>query len=115
MRMKRYKLRDGINSHDLAKLGFKDGSWLEENKNRLVMSKRIRLVGRIELNIIIPMEDEFDDFKDILVLDDEFCQPYTPFYGKNYGAEIEHFKFLETVIDHYNQAMGTLGIFEEKQ
>ena len=115
MRIKRYVLRENVNSDDLDKLKFKSGSWQIAEKDKLVMSKCIPLFDSIELHITIPLEKEFDDFDDILVLDNDFCQPYTPFYGENYGREIEGFKFLERVIERYNQAMDGLGIFEEQQ
>ena len=57
--------------------------------------------------------NEWDDFYNILILDEEFLQPYTPFYGDNYGKEITNFPALEGVNKNYNKFMSSLGIFEE--
>ena len=46
-------------------------------------------------------------------MDEDFGQPYTPFYGDNYGKDIDNFPVLEMVIAKYNRFMSSLGIFEE--
>lgn len=77
------------------------------------MSKFINLYDSIELHITIKTNPiKFDDFEDTLVLDDDFCQPYTPFYGDNYKKDVKDFPFLEKVIDRYNQVMNSQGVFE---
>lgn len=110
-RINNYKLKDGITKVDLLELGWKKGSWLD--KNLECVSKFMVLNGSIEINMRVrtnPMD--FDDFEDILVLDADFCQPYTPFYGDNYKKDVADFEFLENVISRYNQAMDMQGIFE---
>lgn len=108
-----YKLKDNITRRDLIELGFKEGNWQSKYKDIECVSKSIMLFGDINLNICIktnPME--FDDYEDVLMLDDAFCQPYTPFYGDNYKKEIAGFRFLEKVIDKYNEAMDSFHIFK---
>jgi len=114
MKINNYKLKHNINIGDLKKLGFKEGSWLGEYEGVDVMSTDIGLISGIELHIAIRIDNmEFDDFDDILVLDSEFCQPYTPFYETcNYKKEVTNFKFLKKVIAQYNKTMDSLSIFE---
>ncbi len=108
-----YKLKEGITAEDLDKLGFYKDYWLNEDKDRDCMGKTMMLIGDMELNMYISIDTmEFDDFKNVLVLDSDYCQPYTPFYGENYKKDITDFDFLEKVIDRYNQAMDLQGIFE---
>lgn len=66
---------------------------------------------------------KWDDFDYVLVLDDDFGQPYTPFYSflsrqeyaKETGAEFdeEPFPFLKKVIDRYNLEMEKLPYLEK--
>ena len=49
----------------------------------------------------------------VIVLDDDFCQPYYPFYD-----ETQDFKMVNLVIRKYNEAMDelvSLGILNEKE
>ena len=113
MKANSYKLKDDVTMEQLIELGFKDGSWLVEDKSVECVSKSIGLGDSIELNLVIktnPME--FDDYEDVLVLDDDFCQPYTPFYGDNYKRDIKDWNFLEKVIRRYNEEMDKSDIFE---
>lgn len=113
MKANSYRLKDEITRERLIELGFKDGSWLTEDKNTECVSKSIMLGNDIELNLVIktnPME--FDDYEDVLVLDGDFCQPYTPFYGDSYKKNIKDNAFLMNVVKRYNEEMNKLGIFE---
>lgn len=109
-----YKLKEGITKEDLDKLGWREGSWQRQYKDVECISKFIPLNKDIEMSIVIKTNPiEFDDYDDILVLDDMFCQPYTPFYDEdNYKEDVTNFPFLEKVINKYNQAMELQGIFE---
>lgn len=109
-----YKLKNNITKDDLLVLGFKEGSWQSQYKDIECLSKSIELVGSIYLYITIktnPME--FDDFVDILVLDDDFCQPYTPFYGDNYKQNIDDYSYLQRVVSRYNQVIDLCGSFKK--
>ena len=56
---------------------------------------------------------EWDDFSFVLVLDDDFGRPYTPFYGKNYKKDIQDFPCLEFVIEKYNEFMDSFDFLCE--
>lgn len=111
-----YKLKNNVTKEYLLDLGFKEGSWQSEYKNIHCVSKNIQLIESIELHITIrtnPMS--FNDFEDVLVLDEDFCQPYAPFYGKNYKKLNDDYGYLQKVISRYNQAMDLQGVFEKSE
>jgi len=111
-RAKSYKLKDSITVDDLLSVGFREGYW--NYKDGECVSKRIQLVDSIELELFVktnPMN--FDDFENVVVMDSDFCQPYTPFYGDSYKQMIEGGSYLTEVIKRYNEVMDTLNIFEE--
>ena len=70
-----------------------------------------------EISIIIAFDssdlESWNDFDNVLVLDEDFCQPYTPFYGDNYKKEVSDFPFLEWVISEYNALFDSLPVFEK--
>lgn len=108
-----YKLKNNVTERDLLDLGFKKGSWRGCDKGLDVVSKMVNLYGSIDLSIFVKTNPvSFDDFNDTEVIDFDFGQPYTPFYGKNYKKDVVDFEFLEAVVDRYNQAMDIEGIFE---
>lgn len=68
----------------------------------------------ITLNIVFPEDlSKWNDFDYVLVLDDEFGQPYVPFYDYMSGRIKETFPFLEAVIISYNEIMSSLPYLEE--
>ena len=70
-----------------------------------------------EISIVIAFDssnlESWNDFDNVLVLDEDFCQPYTPFYGDNYKKEVSEFPFLEWVISEYNALFDSLPVFEK--
>ena len=61
----------------------------------------------------LPDLDVWDDFNNILVLDEEFGQPYTPFYSENYKKDIKYFPVLESCIRQYNDFLDSFDFLEE--
>ena len=108
MKINRYKLKDGITIDNLKKIGFS-----EYDNEGNVLKQNFHLIDEIEVDIIIPTDlVKFDDFKNIDILDMDFCQPYTPFY-EYWNKEVTGFKFLEKVIKRYNEVMDSIGVFEK--
>ena len=112
---KEYILNDKLKIKTLKKNDFKEGGFMKNvpapkyfyNKN---------LIDDIQLHIEISINPDgtfsFDDFDNIIVLDDNFCQPYYPFYTSD-----NDFPYLNKVIKKYNKAMDELienGILKEK-
>lgn len=116
MKIKKFKLKDNITEKDLIALGFKNGgSWVKKDAE-LCLSVYFEYNDMFEYSIHIAFSsniNDWNDFDNILVLDEDFCQPYTPFYGDNYGKDVHDFPVLENVITRYNEVMSSLGIFEE--
>lgn len=68
------------------------------------------LIDDIEVCIAFPEDiSMWDDFDYILVMDDEFGQPYTPFYN----VEEKPFTYVLNVVGNYNKFMDTLSFLEK--
>lgn len=115
MKIKRYKLKDGTTKQDLINFGArKGGIWI--NKDSILFISKCFSYKGLEFDIDIAFTEnlcDWNDFDNILVLDDDFCQPYTPFYGENYGKDIQGFEYLEAVIERYNNYLDSLPFLEE--
>ena len=118
MRIKRFALKSGITMDDILKnKKVQDGgSYVQEDCKKILF---LPLVESIELNIGFPEDlSEWNDYDYVLVLDEDFCQPYTPFYhywdcsekGEDYGYV---FQFLNNVINRYNETMESMEFLEE--
>lgn len=114
--IKKYVLNETVTEEVLKSCGFKyknDGSVLGINTPLYYFFKY--LIDDIELHIEISINQDktlsFDDFDNVLLLDDDFCQPYHPFYKEEVDTP-----FINEVIQKYNEAMDELvneGILKE--
>ena len=104
--IKRYELSDNISIEQLKKAGFRNGGWISEIKEPKIQYTRL-LIDEIELHIEVSLIDEevssFDDFHNIWIIDNDFCQPYSPFYDST-----ADFPYLNRVISRYNKEMDKL-------
>ena len=84
------------------------GSWIDK-KSKLYISKIFILPEHdFEFSINICFKDDisdWNDFDNVLVIDEDFLQPYSPFYGNNYKKEISNYPCLEYCIEKYNEFM----------
>lgn len=109
----KYRIKEGTTIDDVLKElkarnipNAEGGCWV--NKNSYHVFWKV-LDGSIEVEIALPKElSEWNDFDYVLVMDDDFAQPYTPFYGK------ETFPFLLNVIGRYNKFMDSLDFLERR-
>ena len=117
MKIKRFKLKDNVTRDDLIALGFRNGgSWIKKDAELFLSRCFEYKETEFEYSISIAFSsdiNDWNDFDNVLVLDEDFCQPYTPFYGYNYGKDITDFPTLENAIFKYNEFMSGLGIFDE--
>ena len=68
----------------------------------------------ITVNIAFPEDlSQWNDFDYILVLDEDFGQPYTPFYRYMFGEIQEPWQGLIDVINAYNELMSSFVWLEE--
>ena len=117
MKIKRFKLKDNITKDDLIALKFRSGgSWIKKDAELFLCRCFEYRKSDFEYSINIAFSsdiNDWNDFDNVLVLDEDFGQPYTQFYGDNYGKDIDNFPVLEMVISNYNKFMDSLNIFEE--
>lgn len=122
LKIKRFKLKEGRPvPDDVIQYGFrKGGSWIHKDAAAFV-SKVLRKADKryrdydISFNMCFRKNpEEFNDFDNVLVLDEEFGQPYTPFYGyMGNNDDKEPFPFLAWVISEYNEWMSGFDFLEE--
>lgn len=117
MKAKSYKMKYTPTEEELIKNGFRDGgSWIL--KDAVKFKSRIFMWKDCEFSIEIAFKQDksdFDDFENVLVMDEDFGQPYTPFYGDNYKKNITNFPALEFVIEKYNDFMDSFDFLEEAE
>lgn len=116
-KIKRFKLKDGVTKKQLIALGAETGgTWIKKDAKLYLCKIFEYRPTDFEYSIEIAFSkniNDWNDFDNILILDEDFCQPYTPFYGDNFGKEITNFPSLENVIENYNKWLSSLGIFDE--
>ena len=120
MKAKSYKLKYIPTKEQLIKLGAQPGgTWINRYSEWLFSFTGEFPDSCGDFVIYIGFPDfekglvEWDDFNFVLVLDDDFGQPYTPFYGKNYKQDIQNFPCLECVIEAYNKFMDSFDFLCE--
>ena len=120
MKAKSYKLKYIPTKEQLIKLGAQPGgTWINRYSEWLFSFTGEFPDSCGDFVIYIGFPDfekglaEWDDFSFVLVLDDDFGQPYTPFYGKNYKKDIQNFPCLECVIEAYNNFMDSFDFLCE--
>lgn len=118
-RIHSFALKKNVTMDDIRKsVKIQDGgSWIHKESAYFF---RETLEDSIELNIAFPEDlSKWNDYDYILILDDDFCQPYTPFYSyldtNMDGIEDDNHKFSEfflRVVEKYNKVMGSLDFLE---
>ena len=109
MKAKSYKLKYTPTEEQLIEAGAKRGGiWIDE-ESVFYITKCFELPKYdFEFSISIYFKDDigdWNDFDNVLVLDEDFLQPYTPFYGDNYKKEVSNFPCIEYCIEKYNEFM----------
>lgn len=103
-----YQLNPDVSEEDLLRNHFKVGSWRHAKSADAWYSKSWPLHGEIDLTVSINMTTKrWDEFEDTDVIDDDFCQPYSPFYDCVYNG-VRKFDFASRVIEAYCKRMDAL-------
>lgn len=115
MKIKHYKLKQDLKREELINFGAREGgSWVAKDAELFISESVCFNNFEFDIDIAFPNNlKKWNDFDYVLVLDSDFCQPYTPFYGDNYGKNITNFKSLENVIKQYNEYLDKLPFLEE--
>ena len=121
LKIKRFKLKEGRpTQEDLEKYGFREGgTWIIKDA-KWFCDKFIRKEDKdhyqdYEISFNMAFQEDrskFNDFDNVLVLDEEYGQPYTHFYGYLNG-ETTIFPIRAWVISEYNEWMSSFDFLEE--
>ena len=117
MKAKSYKLKYTPTEEQLIKeLSARSGGfWIDKN-SKLYISKSFMLPEYdFEFSIDICFKEDisdWNDFDNVLVLDEDFGQPYTTFYT-NYKKEVSNHPCLEHCIEKYNEFMDSFDFLCE--
>lgn len=113
MKIDRFKMRPNVSLNNIKCIR-EGGSWIHENAIQF-MSIPIHDKYQITLNIGFPEDlSKWDDFNYILVLDEDFGQPYIPFYAYLDGTWLKKTgSVLTQIIQKYNEEMRALPFLEE--
>lgn len=109
----RYKLRDGVTMDKIMseikkrKIPYAEGGTYIHHDS--YYSFWMCLCDEIEVCVALPKDlSVWNDDDYVLVLDDAFGQPYTPFYGD------KMFPFVLNVVGNYNKFMDSLTFMERR-
>ena len=112
--IKRYVLNDNVNVEKLVSNYFSAGGFMKEIPSPKYSFSHY-LIDEIEINIEIAVNSDgslyFDDYDSIYIIDDNFGQPYYPFYNEKFDNP-----FINKVIVKYNEFMDEFvkkGILKE--
>ena len=117
MKAKSYKLKYTPTEEQLIEAGAKRGGIWINKESVFYIAKFFRHPKyNFEFSINICFKEDisdWNDFDNVLVLDEDFIQTYTPFYGKNYKKEISNHPCLEYCIEKYNEFMDSFDFLCE--
>ena len=115
-KIKRFRLKNGRpTNEDFERYRFRSGG--------LIINKDIKTFVFYEpqsldynISFSIGFEEDiskFNDYDNVMVIDENFIQPYGPFYA-HYDKEVgDEFPFLKKVIEEYNSWMERFDFLEE--
>ncbi len=116
--MNRYRIKPGTTISDIENFAqgkrwiFKKGggSWIYQDAKYVMF---IYLDYNISIDMAFPENlEKWDDFNYILVMDEFFGQPYTPFYDQMKNQDEIPFPVLQKIIDQYNEALNKCTFLE---
>ena len=110
--IKRFKLKDGVTIEALRNGGCTDGG-THVNENAIIGDHLWGAVDSIDFDVAFPADlTLWNDFDYVLVLDDDFGQPFTPFY-EYLNDCCQLYPFLEKVVNAYNTWMKSRWYLQE--
>ena len=116
MKINRYQIKESVTLETLLKYRFmKHNSPATYIYKDVIYTRNIPLYDDIELYIGFPEDlSRWNDFDYVLVMDDQFGQPYTPFH--NYlNGKCKEFPYLQKVIKEYNRVMDSFDFLQKSE
>lgn len=122
MQINRYKLKPNLTKEQLIKYGFHEGgSWINQDAVLCLCKCFIAKIKKckFEFSIDIAFTEDiniWNDFDNVIVLDEDFCQLYTPFYNylnQEYKKHRDIPEILPLIIKQYNEYMDSLDFLEK--
>ena len=110
MNIKEYVLKEKISVNDLLQDGFNQAF---DNKNKYYKCFGLKNDINVMIEVKVINRNNKIELLDIWILDDDFGQPYLPFYRLQKG-EIECNPFLQQIVEEYNHKMSNIKCFVEK-
>lgn len=114
LQINRYKLKDPNTAEsEIMKYNIRNGGGFISQDTTVFLFAP--LYKEITLNIGFPRDlSVWNDLDHIIVLDEDFGQPYTPFYKYLNGEEVNNTSpFLQRVIIAYNETMNKYSFLEK--
>ena len=119
MKIKRYKIKGNATKDDIIHScycsRFDGGKFVISDADftifKFIKYKKNDSEFSINISFRLNIQD-WNDFDNILVLDEDWCQPYTLFYDY-YDKEVSDFPTLEYIIAEYNKFLDSLNFLEE--
>jgi len=116
----KYNLKKGITLEDIKaeakkkKLHYSEGFASYIHKDAVCSISKL-LADDITVNIGFPEDlSKWNDFAFVIVMDESFGQPYTPFYHVEEHKRYQ-FPFVLNVVGHYNKFMDSLSFLEKHE
>lgn len=117
MKAKSYKLKYVPTVQQLRDAGFlPGGAWIHAEAFMFATRCFDLPKTNCELSVSICFKTDladWDDWNNVLVLDEDWGQPYTSFCLENYKKDITDFPFLEYCIQQYNDFLDSFDFLEE--
>jgi hypothetical protein len=113
LKINRYRLKDGITEDDISKYHLKPGGHhIAADAGVFIWTS---IGPDISLDVGFPKDlSKWDDFNYVTVFDEDFGQPYLPFYKYLDGTEANNVSpFLRRVIKNYNKVMDSYDFLEK--
>ena len=115
--IKRFKIKPGTTMEDLRRAGVKPGkaAFIREDCTMLIW-KELPGVSDITVNIGFPEDlSTWNDLNCVDVIDEDFGQPYIPFYTYLDNPDKNKSEFVQKVVRGYNAFLSLLPFLEERQ
>ena len=110
--IKRFELVPDADIYTLLRLR-EGGSWIHPDSMYFVSKAYADKNSEISISIAFPENlSDWNDFDYVSVLDEDFGQPYTPFYQRWNGESVD-FPFLDKIVTEYNRFMCSIPILKE--